>query len=296
MIPPAALAAWLLSAAAAAGTLRVDMLDVGQGDAILITSPAGKRVLIDAATAGGDVRAQLGRLGVGRLDLVVATHPHADHIGGMRAVIEDLEVGRYMDSGQAHTTRTYEGLMEAIEARGVRYQTARAGQTIRMDDRITLEVLWPGEAPIRGTRSDLNSNSVVLRLDHGESCFLFTGDAEEPTERRLIDGGRAADCDVLKVAHHGSDHSTSAAFLQAVAPSLALVSCGEGNRYDHPGPETMARLADAGVIILRTDTTGHITLQSDGAQIAVTDGLPWGERATLITDLGGAEVPIRSAP
>lgn len=286
----------LLLAPALAGTLRVDMLDVGQGDAILITSPAGKRVLIDAGPDRDEAADQLQRIGVDHLDLAVATHPHADHIGGMQAVLERIPTGIYLDSAQAHTSATYTALMDEVEAEveagELRYQAALSGQVFNLDDGITLRVLWPQETKLRNTRSDLNSNSVVIRLDHGQSCFLFTGDAEEPTERALLRDELTAGCDVLKVAHHGSRHSTTDSFLRAVDPEIALISCGVDNRYGHPGQETVDKLRQAGVAIYRTDETGHITVQSDGSTLAVTDGLPSEGTGGKIPTWLGVEAPI----
>jgi len=285
-----------LSPTADAGTLRVDMLDVGQADSILITTPAGKRVLIDAGKGSTDASEQLQRMGVDKLNLVVATHPHQDHIGGMKSVLENIEVGLYLDSGQAHTTKTYGALMEAVETLEVPYQAALSEQVFNLDDGIVMTVLWPGERPLRGTRSDHNSNSVVIRLDHGQSCFLFTGDAEEPTEHAVmrLQDLPVADCDVLKVAHHGSDHSTTDAWLRTVNPSIALISCGRDNSYGHPGQSTVDKLRQSGVAIYRTDETGHITVQSDGTTIAVTDGLPSSATGGNIATSLGVEAPIRS--
>lgn len=269
---------WIAALPAMAGTLRVEALDVGQGDAILITSPAGKRVLIDASIKSADVVGLLQQRGVTGLDLAVATHAHADHIGGMQAVIEALPVKLYTDSGIPHTTQTYLDLMAAIEAKEITYRPAQRGQSYSLDDGIRIEVLGPPQIPLSNTRSDLNSNSVVMRLSHGANCFLFTGDAEEPTEGELLRGGMEP-CQVLKVAHHGSNHSSSDAFLRAVQPEVALISCGVANRYKHPGEETLDRLRSAGAEVYRTDLMGTVVVESDGKAISVRtegkkEGLP----------------------
>ena len=268
---------WLLTAVwclvalpAIAGELVVDVLDVGQGDAVLIRT-SEKTVLIDAGTAKSAVPRQLRQLGVNRLDLVVATHPHADHIGGMANVVDAFEIGLYLDSGQTHTTMTYANTMEAVERRAVPYRTAQQGMTLRLGDEATFTVLHPGPTLIRNTRSDLNSNSVVLELVHGDTRWLFTGDAEDPTERALM-GRDVGDIDVLKVAHHGSGHSSSRSFLARVQPDVALISCGVKNRYGHPDPETVDRLEQAGATIYRTDRSEHIRLWSDGQQIETFEG------------------------
>ena len=255
-----------------AGTLQVHVLDVGQGDAVFIQAPDGSHILVDAGKRDADLVPILRAMGVDDLELVVATHPHADHIGGMEEVVRAFHVDLFLDNGMSHTTKTYTDLVDALDARAIPHRKAERGETFVYDD-LTITVLWPGPSMLTDTRSDLNSNSVVLRLDHGKSCVLLTGDAEEPTERALLSGG-LEQCDVLKVAHHGSNHSSSSAFLRAVDPDIALISCGQGNRYKHPGDDTTARLASAGAALYRTDAWGVLTVESTGRKIEVTDGVP----------------------
>lgn len=253
---------------ARAGTLRVDILDVGQGDSILIRSPAGKAVLIDAGDGKADVPPILAREGVTALDLVVGSHPHADHIGGMDEVLEALPVKVYTDNGLPHTTATYSKVMALVEEKGAAYRAAQVGQVYNLDDGAKIEVLFPREGKLSNTRSDLNSNSVVLRLTHQGHCMLFVGDAEEPTEMALLDGGLGS-CDVLKVAHHGSRHSSTQRFLEAVKPKHAVISVGVGNRYHHPGEETLQRLARMKVDLHRTDLEGQLTILSSEKGLTV---------------------------
>lgn len=260
-------------AAALAGDLRVDMLDVGQGDSILIRTPANKVILIDASDARAGVSDQLKREGVDHVDLVIATHPHADHIGGMQTVVQTYPIKRYVDNGLPHTTQTYTNLMTEIETRGISYQAAVQGTVFNLDDGAKLEILYPTGSPLSGTRSDLNANSVVTRLTHGDDCFLFVGDSEEPTERALLSAG-LAQCDVLKVAHHGSQYSSTQSFLDAVQPKIALISVGFENRYRHPGPDTVARIRAMGTAIYRTDESGQITLTSTGHGVTVRTSHP----------------------
>lgn len=262
----------LSSLAALAGTLTIDVLDVGQGDGIVLRSPAGKVVLIDAGEEREDVARQLSALGVDKIALAVATHAHADHIGGMAAVLARFPVGLYIDNGLPHTTATYEGVMDQVEQRGIPYKPAREGQVYTLDDGIRIEVLNPPATPIRGTRSDLNANSVVLRVTHGEDCLLFTGDSEADTERRLIAAG-IGPCEVLKVAHHGSGHSSTAAWLSAVKPEIALISAGVDNSYGHPDPEALSRLKAAGARIYRTDLQQGLRLESTGSGVKVSTGV-----------------------
>jgi len=271
------------------GTMWVHVLDVGQGDSVLIETPAGNTILIDAGPAGAQVSGQLEKLGVEELDLVVATHPHADHIGGMRPVVVKYPVGLYLDSGMKHTTRSYQALDGALDQYEVAHRAARQGETLHFDDDIVVTVLWPSTIRLRDTRSDLNSNSVVLRVDHGEDCFLFTGDAEQPTERGLLNAGLES-CEVLKVAHHGSNHSTTASFIRAVDPDIALVSSGS-NSYGHPGEEVLERLESEGAVIYRTDDSGHLALASSGQGIEVVDGIPWSARGS-----GSPNLPRQGEP
>jgi competence protein ComEC len=251
-----------------AGTLTTTMLDVGQGDSIVLQSPAGKTVLIDAGDGKIDVVPLLGALHVKQLDLVVATHPHADHIGGMDEVLAAFPVKLYTDNGLPHTTRTYEDVMKVVEAKGIAYRTAQTDQVFNLDDGIKITVLQPSSTPLTGTRSDLNSNSVVVRVDHGTVCLMFTGDSEDPTEDVLLQRG-IAPCQVLKVAHHGSAHSTSDAWLRAVRPESALISVGKDNSYGHPDPGTLARLESNDVEVFRTDELGSIQVLSDGKSYRV---------------------------
>lgn len=258
----------LVAHPALAGELTIEVLDVGQGDGILITTPAGKRILIDAGTRKAAVLQQLRSRDVQQLDLVVATHAHADHIGGMEDVLRGLPVRFYTDNGLPHTTQTYDGVMKAVEELGITYRPAQRGQSFSLDDDARIEVLFPPAAPLSNTRSDLNSNSVVLRLTHGDNCFLFTGDSEDPTEVALMRAG-IEPCGVLKVAHHGSEHSTSAAWLRAVQPDTALISAGVDNRYGHPDPEALGRLESAGITVYRTDLLGTLRVTSDRKAVTV---------------------------
>lgn len=273
--------------------MRVDILDIGQGDAILIRTPANKTILIDAGDGSVNVPKLLTGLGVESLDLVIATHPHADHIGGMDEVIDAFPIRNFIDNGLPHTTRTYEGVMSRVEAKAIAYRSGLVGTSFKLDDGAVLDVLFPTGTPLKDTRSDLNSNSVVTRLTHGKDCFLFTGDSEAPTERALVAAG-LGQCDVLKVAHHGSNHSSTPEFLAAVAPEIAVISVGTGNRYGHPGEETMDRLEHTGAAIYRTDLNGQITLLSDGKKITVETKGP--SRLKAVAPASATSTGARATP
>jgi competence protein ComEC len=264
--------ALLVAVPAHAGQLLVDVIDVGQGDAVLLRSPDGKTVLIDSGTGRTDMAAELQGRGVHQIDLAISTHPHADHIGGMEDLLRGMPVGVYMDNGVPHTSQLYTELMAAVEELGLSYMEAEAGQRIQFGEEATIDVLWPPKAKLRGTRSDLNANSVVLELTHGENCFLFVGDAEEETEVRLLVRG-LEQCDVLKVAHHGSDHSSTERFLGKLQAGTALISVGEHNRYNHPGEDCLRRLESNGARVYRTDQQGALRVISDGTDLQVLEGI-----------------------
>lgn len=267
------------------GRLTIVALDVGQGDSFLILTPERKAVLIDAGPpeAADRVREALARYGVAQLDLVIATHPHADHIGGMMAVLETIPVRMFLDSGQPYPTRTYTRMLEKIREKGIRFAVAEAGQEFEIGTGVTLSILAPFPARLRGTRSDENANSIVARLQYGAFSMLFTGDSERETEERLLeqDGTTAPlQARVLKVAHHGSRHSTTPAFLERVRPEVAIISCGAENEYGHPAPETLNRLRRWVRELHRTDLEGEIVLRTDGHRYEIHT-----ERAVAAEDL-----------
>lgn len=290
-------------------TVRVTSLDVGQGDATLIEVGEGdarRVVLIDGGpTTGADaLLTALRRAKVRAVDLLVMTHPHLDHIGGLWRLLAELPVRAVLDSGVAHPTATFRRLLEKLvvlkEAGRLRYQVARRGQRLDLGHGARLEVLAPAEPLISGSRSDVNANSVVLRLVHGKTRFLFPGDAEVETEARLLGSGDELGADVLKVAHHGSRHATGAAFLARVSPRFALISCGRGNDYGHPTRATLARLSAAGITVLRTDEGGSRVLLSDGETVRVATevaGEPGAARAPpAVVGPSAADAPRVIAP
>jgi competence protein ComEC len=246
--------------ATSAGLLRVHFIDVGQGDAELIVSPEGKLALIDGGEAGSGVLPYLRSLGVSKLDLVVATHPHADHIGGLVQVLKAFPVTEVVTNGQPTTTLTYEHFLDAIAGAKAEYVEVRRGDTIPFGG-LTFQVLSPQSV----TGPDLNNNSIVLRLVYGASSFLFTGDADQAAEASILSMGLPVQADILKVGHHGSRTASSPIFLRAVKPEIAVYSAGIGNTYGHPHPETLAALVAAGAQVYGTDVNGTVVVTADNA-------------------------------
>lgn len=256
--------------------LRVSFVDVGQGDAALIDLPDGRLALVDTGQGGRHpaVRELQGLLAArrrGRIDLVVITHGHPDHYGGLAALLSEVTIGELWLNGQL-LVEERDGAMTSLAsdalARGVklRFVPDLCGATHPFGQ-ARIEVLWP--CPRYDPELDLNDNSIAIRVTFGRRSFLLTGDIEIEAERRLVEAGRVPPSDVLKVAHHGSKTSTSAGFVSAARPSIAVISSGAGNRYGHPSPEVLSRLQRAGAWVLRTDMHGGVTVQTDGERLLV---------------------------
>jgi len=286
--PPVATAPAKHEAASGTGdTLAITFFDIGQGDAALVVTPAGKRILIDGGPPEGAdaLIAALSERQIDRLDLVVLSHPHLDHLAGLRRVVERIPIATYLDAGYESTSPPYRALLQALSERGVPVKQAKRGRSIDGGAGTTLLLLAPPEPFIDRSRSEVNANSVVVRLSWRGRSVLFTGDAEPETERWLLSQyGPAASpppqtagllaAEVLKVAHHGGKYSSTAGFLAVVSPQLAVISCAAVNDYGHPTPETLARLEKVGARTLRTDQLGHITLRSRDGQAWEVDNQP----------------------
>ncbi len=258
----------------AEGTLQVCVFDVGQADCIYITLPNGENALIDAGNnADGElIVSHLRKNGVKSLTYLFGTHPHEDHIGGLDDVvkafdIQNIYLPRVADK-YVPTTKTYENLLDAIAQKEYRVHAAQAGTKIIDTDNLRLQILSPNGSAYR----DMNLYSIVLRLDFGEHSFLFTGDAEAENEEEMLKAGYNVDVDVLKVGHHGSNTSSSKAFLQAASPQYAVISTGVGNTYGHPHDQTLQALQQAGVTVYRTDTEGTaiFTVQENTLSVQTT--------------------------
>ncbi len=248
------------------GELQVHFIDVGQGDAILILASDGKAMLIDGGEANSGVLPYVKSQGVDRLDLVVATHPHADHIGGLVQVLKAIPVATVVTNGQSTTTRTYENFLDAVADARAEYAEVKRGD-ILMFAGLVFHVL----NPVSNAGDDLNNGSVVLRLVYDGISFLFMGDAEASAEAGMMASSFSPlQATILKVGHHGSRSSSGPAFLALVMPEVAVYCAGAGNSYGHPHPETIEALSTIGARIYGTDTHGTVVIITDGTAYEVS--------------------------
>ncbi len=271
------------------GRLHLTVLDVGQGDGILIETPTGATMLVDG---GPDPELTLGRLGANlaffdrRIDLVLLSHPHQDHVAGLVDVLDRFRIGTLLHGGIHFDNQAYDQLLaDAAEDPMLRVDLARAGQVFRLDEETTVEVLYPSAADAANPlpHGDINNGSVVVLLRHGEFEALLTGDAEAPIEETLLRRGLVPRVEVLKVGHHGSASSSTPAFLEAARPGVAVISSGVDNEYGHPAFETLRALgAVAGLTLHRTDLDGDVEIVSDGRSYRVhTAAAGWTEPRAL---------------
>jgi competence protein ComEC len=298
--PPASRAQWPWSRSGSKSVV-VQVLDVGQGDAILVQSPEGKMALIDAGPSRDGALKALRRAGVQRLDIVALSHHHSDHYGGMEEVIREMKPQYFLASHSGHTTKSYLKLLQTVESQRVTaiQPTSRA----RRIELGSVELTIFPQAP--EDKKEENNNSVCLRLRYGKFSVLFPGDGETPERRWWLqhEPELVRDCTILKLAHHGSRNGTDATWLKAVRPELAVASMGAGNDYGHPHPETVSLLRRSGIPFLRTDQLGTISIESDGRDWKVIrpsltgGGHPTQEdvdRVAVTTDDAGAKPSRRT--
>jgi beta-lactamase superfamily II metal-dependent hydrolase len=257
--------------------LKVVFLDVWQGDSALIFMPSGKIALIDAGLGASeymtfDAGAQviypyLKNLNISKIDYVVMTHPHSDHIGGFPFIFNKLKVVKSYDCGQPYTSQLFMQCLELISAKNIKYVIPYAPQVLKWDPLLTIKVLHP---PKGWQYSDNpNNNSIVLKIIYNKISFLFTGDAEDDAEYSMIDSKADLNSTILKVPHHGSDTSSCDAFLDAVNPLVAVISVGKNNKFGHPAPSTLARYLQRGIKLYRTDLNGTIEIVTDGEKFKI---------------------------
>ena len=243
-------------------TLRVNYIDVGQGDSIFIQLPNKETMLIDAGEAyeADNVINYLNNLGIKKIDYVVGTHPHTDHIGGLEDIINTFDIGSIYMPKASSNSKTFEDLLTTISNKGLKVKTAKSGVVVLSEDNLKLELI----APNSDNYSNLNNYSAVLKLTYLDNTFLFMGDAETLSEDEITSD---VDADVIKVGHHGSDSSSSVEFVKKVSPEYAIIMVGEGNSYNHPYQSIIDRYESVGAKVLRTDLDGNIVCDSDGVDV-----------------------------
>lgn len=246
------------------GQLKVHYINVGQADSILIQQ-GSSTMLIDAGNNGDSetVKNYLSNQGITKLDYVIGTHPHEDHIGGLDYVINSFQIGNIYMPKATSTTKTFTDVVSAIKSKGMQIATPVPGDSFKLGQ-ADCKIL----APNSSSYEDLNNFSVVIKVTFGNNTFMFDGDAEKVSETEIVNKGFDVKADVLKVGHHGSGTSTSDEFLKKVNPKYAVISCGVNNDYGHPHKETMKRLKDSGITVYRTDESGTIICTSDGNNIS----------------------------
>ena len=250
---------------AASEPMAVHYIDVGQADSTYIKLPDGKHLLIDSGEYddGPVVADYLEKQGVQRLDYVVATHPHEDHIGGMSYILEYFGADiLYMPDAYSNT-KVFERLLDTIENNNIKTIQAKNGVEISSSDTLKIDIL----SPVSPEYDDLNDYSAVVRITYGDTRFVFMGDAEKTVEKELLSSATDLGADVIKIGHHGSSTSSSKSFIKAVNPSVAIISVGADNSYGHPGKDTLALLKDMNITTLRTDINGTVVVGSDGKGI-----------------------------
>jgi len=266
--------------------LRVTVLDVGQADSIVVQTPRGHTLIVDAGgrlergAQGSDSTAELVgerivvpfllRQGIHSIDALIVSHPHGDHVGGCRPVLQKIRVAEIADSGQTYGGHAYRDCVDTAAADRVPIVQPRAGMEWRTDDGVILHFLGPSLPFIANSRNDINENSIAFTLRYRSFCMLFTGDAGAAAEQRFLDEGVDLRCDVLKVGHHGSAYSSTHAFIAAVHPRFAIISVGRHNLFGHPAPTTIRTLEGIGAQVFRTDQNAAVTIASDGSALSLS--------------------------
>ena len=244
--------------------LKVHYLDVGQGDSIFIELPNNETMLIDAAESyqSENIINYLKNLNYQKIDYVIGTHPHTDHIGGLKDIINTFEIGKIYMPKVVSTTKTYESLLMAIKDKNLKINTAKSGTSIIDTDALKINIL----APNNSTYTELNNYSVVTKITYGTTKFLFMGDAEKLSENEIKENVTA---DVIKIGHHGSNTSSSIDFIKKVKAKYGIISVGLNNKYNLPKEETITNWENSGTKIYLTSINGTITAISDGTNIKI---------------------------
>lgn len=256
------------------GTLAVHFLDIGQGDSIFIELPNSQTMLVDAGENyyGEGIINYIYDCGYEKLDYLVATHPHSDHIGSMSYIVRHMDIDAVYMPKVSTTTKTYENLLDSISKKGLKIKTAIAGTKILDIDELEIVIL----APVEIYEDDLNNCSVILKITYKDRSFLLTGDAEK---KEFEDVYLNMSADVLKVAHHGSSTSTTEEILEKIKPEIAVISLGEDNEYGHPHKSTLKLLNNIDCDIYRTDEDKTVKISTDGENLEIETNRPSIERA-----------------
>lgn len=246
-------------------TMKVSYIDVGQGDSILV-QVNGKNLLIDAGPndSTDKLMSYLNKQNIKKLDFIVATHPHEDHIGAMDTVIKKYNIGEFYAPKKMTTTKTFENMITALKSKNIKINTAAAGVSLDLGKNVRCEMISPNGKDYE----NLNNYSAAIKITYGNSKFLFMGDAEKLSEKEILNKNYDISSDVLKLGHHGSSSSSSKAFLDKVSPKIAIISCGKNNDYGHPHKETLEEMKKRNIQVYRTDIDGSIVLISDGKKIS----------------------------
>ncbi len=247
--------------------LSIHIIDVGQGDSILIQTPNKNNILVDGGHEDSAliISKFLKNKKVKNLDFIIATHPDTDHIGSLDYIINKFDVSNVYIPNKETSSDAYYNLIQSCNEKDINPKYLTKGDILNLEPNIKITVLNPSY-----THTDNNSNSIVFKLDYLNKSFLFTGDCTYENELEIINNFNLKEIDFLKVAHHGSKNSSSEEFLQEISPDVATISCGYNNKYGHPHKDTLHRLAKNNTKVYRTDKQGHITFYSDGNTITTS--------------------------
>jgi competence protein ComEC len=251
--------------------LKTVFFDVGQGDAIFLETPARRQILIDAGPSNKILAKLGGQMPFfdNYIDIVILTHPDADHISGLIDVLRRYQVGLIIQPDVSKNLTEYQEILQIAEKKKIPVLTARAGQIIKFGDGPRAEILWPPADAQNANTANSNKSSIVSRFDFGQKSFLFSGDTEEKEERSILALESVLKSDVLKVGHHGSKYASSERFLAAIQPAFSIISVGRNNRYAHPHSDVLERLQKIGSQIFRTDVAGDIKVLTDGSALKI---------------------------
>ena len=243
--------------------IYVKFIDVGQADSCVIVTPNNDVILIDAGEKkdASEIIPELDKYEFEDIDLMILSHPHADHIGGAETLIDTYDVNEVLMCNYPATSKLFNSLLDCLTDKSIKTSQATVGMNYTIDG-VNIEII-----AVDTNEKDNNNSSIVCKVSYGEIDMLFTGDAESQTEEVILSNNFDIDCEILKVGHHGSETSTSEEFLDAVSPSLCVISVGEGNSYKHPSEETLLRFKDRNISYYRTDEIGSIELEIDGTNI-----------------------------